>query len=165
MYSQISSTYLAIITLFTLTFFHSCKKDECNANSPTQVASAAETSTLQNYLNTNGISATQHTSGMFYKILNEGSGGSPNLCSNVSVQYTGKLLDGTQFDASSSTITFKLSNLIIGWQYGIPLLKKGAEANFYIPSSLGYGSIAQNGIPANSNLIFNIKLIAFQDAN
>ncbi len=32
---------------------------------------------------------------------------------------------GTQFDASTSTITFKLSNLIIGWQYGIPLLKKG----------------------------------------
>jgi FKBP-type peptidyl-prolyl cis-trans isomerase FkpA len=156
---------LAFTLLLSILCFTECRKKTCDTDTPSTIAPASEISAIENYLTANSIDATQHASGLFYKITNEGSGDSPTMCSNVSVQYVGKLFNGTQFDASTSTVTFALDGLITGWQIGIPLLKKGGEAIFYIPPTLGYGSKSQGSIPANSNLLFTIKLIAFQDKN
>jgi FKBP-type peptidyl-prolyl cis-trans isomerase FkpA/FKBP-type peptidyl-prolyl cis-trans isomerase FklB len=49
--------------------------------------------------------------------------------------------------------------LIKGWQIGIPLMKKGGKATFYVPSELGYGGNDMGAIPPNSILIFDIELI------
>jgi FKBP-type peptidyl-prolyl cis-trans isomerase FkpA len=155
---------ISIILVASLAFSE-CKKSTCDKNIPSDVAPTNEITIIKNYLMTNGITATQHESGLFYRIVSQGSGSSPSLCSNVSVQYKGTLINGTLFDESKTTITFNLGNLIKGWQIGIPLLKKGGEATFYIPPSLGYGSNATSGIPANSTLIFELRLIAFQSSN
>ena len=107
----------------------------------------------------------QTASGLYYKILEEGSGENPSRGSQVSVHYEGKLTDGTIFDSSykrDEPIKFAVGvgQVIKGWDEGIMLLNKGAIARFVIPSELAYGSRgAGNIIPPNSTLIFEVELV------
>lgn len=156
---------LFFLLLTSSLIFASCKKDKgCTVASPTTSASAAETSYLQTYLTANAVSAAS-THGMFYNITNPGSGTSPNLCSTISVNYTGVFIngtsDGSQFDATTGTpASLTLSQLIEGWQLVLPMLKTGGTVVLYIPPSLGYGSQARPGLPANSYLKFTITLVS-----
>lgn len=139
-------------------------KDSCSSNPPTIVASAAETAYLQNYLTANSITGSGKN-GMFYSITNPGSGTSPNLCSSISVTYTGTIItgttDGSQFDASGNTpVTFTLNRLIPGWQLILPLVKSGGSVTLFIPPSLGYGADSKPNLPANSYLKFTINLVS-----
>ncbi|HQU59879.1 MAG TPA: FKBP-type peptidyl-prolyl cis-trans isomerase, partial [Saprospiraceae bacterium] len=116
------------------------------------------------YLTENQITAERHSSGIYYIIEEPGSGGSPNIGSEVQVRYKGYLLDGTVFDETqgSQTAIFFLSNVIQGWQISIPLLMKGGKGKFIIPSQLAYGRYDRPGIPGNSVLIFEVELVNFQ---
>jgi FKBP-type peptidyl-prolyl cis-trans isomerase FkpA len=148
----------------------SCIKDEpnntCQLTLSNAVAPASEIASIQNYLATNSITATQHPSGVFYVINNPGSTLTPSACSAVTVKYVGRLTSGTTFEDSNTNnpngITFTLGQLISGWQIGIPLVQKGGSITLYIPPSLGYGPNASGPIPANSILIFNIELLNVQ---
>ena len=53
----------------------------------------------------------------------------------------------------------RLSQVVVGWQQGIPLIAPGGNITLYLPPSLAYGPQAQTGIPANSILIFKIDLL------
>ena len=70
--------------------------------------------------------------------------------------------NGSVFDQNQAGVTFTLSQLILGWQKGIPLIKKGGSIKLYLPPSLGYGCNAVGAIPPGSNLIFSIDLIDVQ---
>ena len=135
----------------------------CNKNDgPNQ--SVVDQETIEEYLATNQLNAERHESGIYYIIEEPGSGGSPNINSEVLVRYKGYLLDGTVFDQTpgNDTRTFFLFQVIEGWQIAIPLLKKGGKGTFIIPSQLAYGPVARPGIPANSVLIFETELVNFQ---
>jgi FKBP-type peptidyl-prolyl cis-trans isomerase FkpA len=136
----------------------SCKKKD-NCPEVTTAAPASEVATLKTYIQSNNINAIEDSRGFFYTIDAAGSGSKPNTCSAVTVAYVGKLTNGTTFD-SNSNASFYLSGLITGWQEGIPLIAQGGSITLYLPPSLAYGSQAQQGIPANSNLIFKIDLKA-----
>jgi len=125
-------------------------------------ASAAEIQSVQDYLTTNGITAMQHCSGLFYTIDNPGSGATPSVCSNVSVTYDGRLTNGNVFDSTATPVLLNLSRVIIGWANGLPLIKAGGSMHLYIPPSLGYGTSTVGSIPANSILVFKVNLIAVQ---
>lgn len=118
---------------------------------------------IQQYLVDNNLTADSTTAGLHYIITQEGSGGHPNQQSTVTVKYKGYLTDGTVFDETTGneTATFPLSNLIEGWQIGIPLLKKGGKGTFLLPSAIGYGPYGSGSIPPNTVLIFEIELIDF----
>ena len=80
------------------------------------------------------------------------------------MHYTGWTLDGKSFDSSVSKgkpLDYPLGNLIKGWQEGVPGMKPGGIRRLYIPSELAYGSRGQGGIPPNSTLVFELKLLAF----
>ncbi len=151
------------IILFAAVSVSCSKKDQtCNLNDSNISASAAEIASLQTYLSSNAITATQHPSGFFYKITQVGSGQAVvNLCSKITIKYVGKLTNGTIFDQTTAgaTATFTLGQLIIGWQKGIPLISSGGKITLYIPPSLGYGSGGSGPIPPNSILIFDIELV------
>lgn len=134
----------------------SCKKKDFCEDINT-AAPAIEVNALKDYLTTNGISATEDSRGFFYIIRNAGTDEKPTICSRVTVQYAGRLVDGTLFDTTSSA-TFLLSDLISGWQEGIPLIKKGGSITLYLPPTLGYGSATHGSIPGSSILIFNLDL-------
>jgi FKBP-type peptidyl-prolyl cis-trans isomerase FkpA len=146
---------LIAITAFTL-LFSSCMKD---VNQP-----EVDDQNIQNYLVANNLTAKKDISGLYYIMTVEGTGASPSITSTVEVKYKGSLLNGTIFDqtAVDKTFSYALSGLVIGWQIGIPLMKKGGKATFIIPSSLGYGSANLGLIPPNSVLRFDIELIDFK---
>jgi len=95
---------------------------------------------------------------IFYQILLKGTGAEVNKLSNVSLTYTGKLLDGTQFAATTTALS-PLSESLTGWQAGIPLIKKGGKIRLLLPSFYGYGNIGNTKIPANSVLDYTIELV------
>lgn len=150
----------------------SCKKeDKCPYNESGLSATAAERTYLQNYVTTNSLTATEHSSGVFYNISVPGTGGNPSICSNIQVFYEGFVLGNTtSFDGNLGTSgnNFTLGELIVGWQKVLPLLKSGGKITLYIPPSLGYGAndVRGNGgvvvIPANSYLKFEIELVNIQ---
>lgn len=137
---------------FVCMFFIGCKKGD----SP---------ETLEQYITRANLTATvtKDPRGFYYQILNPGTGATPTLASKVTVFYKGTLTNGSIFDQTSANpVTFGLSQLIVGWQYGIPLVKAGGRVMLYLPPSLGYGSQNVGSIPANSVLIFDITLQGVQ---
>jgi len=111
---------------------------------------------------TSGAKTT--SSGLQYIIEKEGDGNNPSPGQNVSVHYSGYLLDGTKFDSShdrGEPITFPIGQgrVIKGWDEGISLLKVGGKAKLIIPPDLGYGDRAIGPIPPGSILIFDVELV------
>lgn len=102
-------------------------------------------------------------SGLQYVVEKEGEGAQPSAEDEVTVHYTGKLLDGTVFDSSvnrGEPATFPLNRVIPGWTEGVQLMKEGAKYTFFIPSDLAYGPQGIPGaIPPHSTLIFDVELI------
>lgn len=102
-------------------------------------------------------------SGLQYVVEKEGEGKSPSPTDEVTVHYTGTLIDGTVFDSSvarGEPATFPLNRVIPGWTEGLQLMKEGAKYKFFIPSDLAYGPHgAGNAIPPHSTLIFDVELI------
>lgn len=105
-------------------------------------------------------------SGLQYRIMTEGKGKKPTEKSTVVTQYSGKLLDGTEFDSSfkrGEPATFPVggSGMMRGLSEGLQLMREGSKYEFYIPASLAYGeSGAGNVIPPNATLVFQVELIA-----
>lgn len=95
--------------------------------------------------------------------IKEGTGPEVKPSDTITFHYTGALAkDGTIFQSSHDTgeaATFPLSQLIKGWQMGIPGMKAGGVRRLLIPAAEGYGDQSQPGIPANSDLVFDIELI------
>lgn len=140
-----------LFVLIGLLTFVSCKK---------QSQAEKEDLTIQNYIKDHGLTAIKTSSGLYVVIDAPGTGSACNGSSDVRVQYKGYFDNGEVFDESSpSGITFNLQNVIKGWTEGIPYFKEGGHGKLLIPSHLGYGAQGVNGIPGNTVLIFDVKLI------
>ena len=111
---------------------------------------------------------------VYMKILEPGKEGgqTPLFIDSVSVYYRGKLINGTVFDQNYTgdldtevhvPTHFALQanqtdGLIVGWITALQRMKEGQRVELYIPAALGYGTQSQSSIPANSVLIFDLKL-------
>ena len=108
-----------------------------------------------------GVKVT--TSGLQYKVLVTGTGKAPGSNDNVSVHYTGKLIDGTVFDSSvtkEKPASFGVSNVIPGWTEALQLMHEGDKWMVYIPYQLAYGERGAGGqIPPFAALVFEMELI------
>lgn len=136
----------------------SCSKTGESGCTPATVAS--EKAAMVAFCSANGITYTEHPSGILYEIIAPGTGAQPVATSTVSAIYTGKLMNGSTFDATATPISFPLTNVIDGWKIGIPLIKVGGRIRMVIPSALGYSCVGTNGIPGNSPLFFDVTLTA-----
>lgn len=140
--------------------FSSCKKDTYDAEKQGKIDDAL----IVDFLAKNSIIAVKHSSGLYYQLITAGSGNvTYSGSTNVSVTYEGKLLNGTVFDKSTTTVTFPLKNLIQGWQIGIPMIQKGGKIRLIVPSTLAYKNESPStDIPKNAVLDFTIDLINAQ---
>ena len=101
--------------------------------------------------------------GIYYKVLSEGnqSSAKPTVRSIITAHYTGKTIDGKQFDSSRGVVPLacRLCDLIEGWIIAMQQMHIGDKWELYIPAEMGYGKFSQPGIPGGSTLIFEIELL------
>ncbi|MGC3946716.1 MAG: FKBP-type peptidyl-prolyl cis-trans isomerase [Chryseolinea sp.] len=120
----------------------------------------ANESFMANNKKAEGVMTT--ASGLQYKVVSSGKGKMPKASDNVTVHYTGRLIDGTVFDSSRDRdpATFKVDGVIDGWTEALQLMHEGDKWTIFIPSSLGYGEQgAGSQIPPYATLIFDVELI------
>lgn len=97
--------------------------------------------------------------------VEEGTGETVNPGATITAHYTGALVkNGIIFQSShdfGDAITFGLSQVISGWTNGVPGMKVGGTRRLIIPAEQAYGSKSPSpNIPANSDLVFDIDLVA-----
>ncbi len=131
-----------------------------------QKASTVHTQAGKEYLEKNkaqpGVKTT--TSGLQYKVVKPGKGSNPKVTDTVTVEYTGKTLDGKVFDSTDKVgkpAEFKVNQVIPGWQEALQLMQPGAVYEVAIPAELAYGTRgAGQMIGPNETLLFNIHLLS-----
>ena len=104
-------------------------------------------------------------SGLQYKVIAPGDRKAAAVVPTdaVTVQYRGKLLDGSEFDstyARGAPVSFAVNGVIPGWQEALVLMKPGAKWQLFVPPELGYGASPKPGIPGGSLLIFDVELLS-----
>ncbi len=100
-------------------------------------------------------------SGLQYKVIKSGTGKKPTAQSQVSVDYEGRLIDGTVFDSSyerGKPATFRCSQVIKGWTEALTRMSEGDVWELYIPYQLAYGERESGKIKPYSALIFKVEL-------
>ncbi|UOQ73947.1 FKBP-type peptidyl-prolyl cis-trans isomerase [Hymenobacter cellulosilyticus] len=151
-----------LVLLSTLSLLAACQKED--EKDYTQI----DEGIIKQYVADNKLTdAQRQDSGLYFVPTNKTTGVQPNAGQTVSVLYTGMLLDGTVFDATSkrgnTPFSFKLGarQVITGWDEGIALMNKGSKATLLIPSRLAYGSQGAGGgtIPPNTVLRFDVELV------
>lgn len=125
---------------------------------------------LQDYFKANNIKPRKTASGLYYTIDRLGEGDAVNRGDKVTVNYTGKTIDGKVFDSNIDpsfmhvepfSFMLGMGNVIKGWDEGVALLNKGTKATLYIPSRLAYGKNSPDPrkIPENAIMIFDIEVL------
>ena len=162
-------------TLKTVTVLRKGKKAEAfdaakvfefekgNVSVKAEAKAKAEQAAMDKTLNETYGSAKTTASGLRYITEKEGTGASPLATNQVTVHYTGTLLNGKKFDSSvdrGQPATFGLNQVIKGWTEGLQLMKVGGKTKFIIPPALGYGANGAGGvIPPNAWLVFDVELL------
>ena len=108
--------------------------------------------------------------GLIIEDIELGHGSEANEYNKITVNYTGKLEDGSIFDSSlkkgrsSFTFTLGVGSVIKGWDLGVKGMKVGGKRKLTIPPELGYGNQgAGSVIPPGAKLIFEIDLLGVED--
>jgi FKBP-type peptidyl-prolyl cis-trans isomerase FkpA len=102
-------------------------------------------------------------SGLQIEVIRPGTGESPGPDDLVLVEYEGRLLDGTVFDASArhgGPAPLPVSGVIPGWTEALQMMQRGGQYRLWIPAELGYGERGAGGvIPPNAVLDFDVTLV------
>lgn len=160
------NSYLLVTLSFLAVLFSGCIKGT-GVGPCTNKTASSEAAAMQAYATSKGYSMSTTPEGLFYQVVNPGSGAIAMPTSNLSVTYTGRLISSDAiFDQQTSPNTptdqWKLQNLIAGWQIGIPIIAKGGTIRLIIPSSLAYGCRGVGNLPGDAVLFFEITLVDFQ---
>lgn len=106
--------------------------------------------------------ASKAASGLIYREVTAGTGGSPQASDTVTVNYRGTFVNGNEFDSSykrNQPAQFPLSGVIPCWTEGVQKMKVGGKAVLVCPSDLAYGDGGRPSIPGGATLIFEIELL------
>lgn len=133
-----------VLLLLVAVLFGACKKDE-------EDKQQVEHNQIIQYAADNNLDGYFTESGLYYVVIEEGTGDHPTLESNIAVAYTLYDYNGTVLQ-ENDYFTSKLNKLILGWQEGIPLMKEDGKCKLIVPSHLAY----DDGIR-----IFDITLFSF----
>lgn len=139
-----------------------CFKDKNDCVPRDITAPATEQKALADYLVANGINATKHSSGIYYQIIQEGTGVNPAICSSIKVGFTGKLTTGTEVERDDHMV-LNLKLMLEGWRIALPLIKAGGKIKIWLPPSLAYGRDGKKVgntevVPPNSIMVYDITL-------
>lgn len=123
-----------------------------------------DTTAISAYLVQNRIAATKLSPGIWIAIDSAASGIRPTFSDSMLISYKMKLMvNEVIVDQSPTSVYFILPQLIFGLRIGMPYFQKGSKGRIFIPSYYGYQNMPYGNVPANSNLIFDFKLINVKD--
>lgn len=149
---------LTIGLVSCLIFFAGCLKNEEPASCVIKTL-AQDMPVMTKFATDSAMITVQDESGLLYQVLEEGNEVKPAASSTVTVKYVGKKMNGVQFDANDN-FRYRLSNLIPGWQIGIPKIGVGGKIKLIVPSSLAYGCNPYSpAIVLNQPLYFYVELL------
>jgi FKBP-type peptidyl-prolyl cis-trans isomerase FkpA len=153
--------YLLVLSFIAMFSLGSCLKGD---NFNPEVQAKTDDALITKFLADKNIVAIKHSSGLYYQIIQPGSGNITYTANTqVTANYVGRLLSGNVFDQTTTQpLTFRLGNVIVGWQIGVPLIQKGGKIRMFIPSGYAYGNQGAGTIPANSVLDFEVELVDVQ---
>lgn len=148
---------------FTRVFFAAFIFIACNKKNDTScmpVSAQSEAASIASFCTSNGITYTVDSNGIYYQIIDAGSGITPNENSVITVTYTASTLNGNVIeDKTTAPVTAPLNQFIEGWRIAIPYIQKGGHIKMIIPSSMAYGCTGTNTIPPNSPLYYDVVLV------
>ena len=167
-YALVEITLLLLVILPTLAIYRLTKEDKTMSK---REYIQANKDWLEAKSKEEGVKALPK--GIYYKVLSEGrsaegrlqgknqSSATPTVRSIITAHYTGKTIDGKQFDSSRGGVPLacRLCDLIEGWIIAMQQMHIGDKWEIYIPAEMGYGKFSQPGIPGGSTLIFEIELL------
>ncbi|MGL4472886.1 MAG: FKBP-type peptidyl-prolyl cis-trans isomerase [Shewanella sp.] len=134
------------------------KRDAVVAKTIQANKEAGEAYLIDNKLK-DGVVVTE--SGLQYQVMTMGNGVKPKAEDVVTVNFVGKLLDGTEFESTytqNAPARMAVMTLIPGWAEGLQLMPEGSTFRFTLPAALAYGAEGAGAIPPESVLIFDIEL-------
>jgi len=167
----------ALFALLALSLLSANAYAANSMNSPTNNTGAAMQTSPNNNLNAGQAFLEKNKTkpgvvtlpdGLQYKILTEGTGGRPQDGDEVTVNYTGKFINGSVFDSSykdgtPTPISFPVNGVIPGWTEALKLMKEGSKWMLYIPANLAYGDHgAPPVIGPNETLVFEVQLLGIK---
>ena len=101
-------------------------------------------------------------SGVQYRVIESGDGAKPSLDDTVTVHYRGLTMDDVEFDSSfarGKPETFKVNQVLQGWQEVLPMMKEGASWQVFVPPEMAFGARGQQPVGPNEAVQFDLKLI------
>ncbi|MEX1188908.1 MAG: FKBP-type peptidyl-prolyl cis-trans isomerase [Bacteroidia bacterium] len=125
---------------------------------------AEEQPAIDSYIQRKNISTKPTSTGLYFIETEKGNGPQAKAGQQVTLHYTGYLINGKKFDSSFDrdqpfTFTLGKGEVIGGWDEGVAMMHVGGSATFIIPSELGYGSNGSGAIPPFAPLLFEVQLI------
>jgi FKBP-type peptidyl-prolyl cis-trans isomerase FkpA len=121
---------------------------------------------IDQYISDKGMTAQiDSVYGTRYVIHESGNSNLIKSGALVSLDYTGELLDGTQFDTGRLDFTFLQDRYVIGFELGLTHLHENDSATIFVPSVYAYKDVARGEIPANSILVFGIDVLRVSNYN
>lgn len=124
---------------------------------------ARDQALIAEYAAENNLETRVTETGLHYVVETSGNDVFPVATDRVRVNYSGTLLNGSQFDANED-ITFSLTQVIPGWTEGFQFFSEGSSGQLLIPSALAYENTALDGIPTSAVLVFEIELLEVNPA-
>lgn len=126
-----------------------------------------EQNLIMNFMDENELSSEPTESGIYYFPIVEGEGINIPSGSRVEIYYEGSFLDGRVFDSNFDdetplSVTIPNEFIIMGWNEGLQLMKKGSKGILIIPYDLAYGAAGSDIISPYMTLVFNIEIVDFQ---
>ncbi len=153
---MITRKSLLLISFLSLSLFLSSCLDDAGNTQQEQLQQ--DIVAIDTYLSSKGITPLKDPSGLRIVIDSLGNGLPSSYTTTVKVDYKGYLLSNlSKFE--EGTISGVPTGFIAGWQIALTTLPEGTKATIYIPSGYAYGTASQPKIPANSVLIFQIKIV------
>ncbi len=142
-----SATLIATATLLA-----SCGDDITGPQAIEDVEFAAS-------LQINLAAMTRTASGLYYEDIEAGSGDPAAAGQEVTVAYTGWLIDGNVFDDGEFSFRLGAGQVVAGFDEGVTGMRLGGVRRIVVPPELGYGSRGSGPVPPDAIMIFRIKLL------
>lgn len=140
--------------------FVACKKQHDSGCSP--VTPDSEAASIAAFCTANGINYAIDSNGIYYQVIDPGSGSRAGMDSVITATYSTSLLSGQVIDTTYFTnpVTRTLNKFIEGWRIAIPYIQEGGHIKMVIPSALAFGCTGvQNLVPSNAPLYYDVLLL------